>query len=109
MFFIYKCFLCVKLSKMQHQKVDLFTNLLSENYDEEQIYTSLQPPSCSSICNAEGLGESPYNMSKNFSEQSQPSHETLFKPYQLSLEDQNCLKEILLSWNMEYLYETCIG
>jgi len=91
---------------MQHQKIDIFTSLLNEDYENEQnMYTLLQSPSSSSMSNS---AESP-NIINNFSELSQQSHDNSFKPFLLSLEDKHCLKEILLSWNMEYLYETCLG
>ncbi|XP_060857146.1 uncharacterized protein LOC132938539 [Metopolophium dirhodum] len=92
---------------MQHQKED-YLNLFRENLEDERIYTELQLPSCSSISNDERLVECP-NIMDNFSQLSPPSHDISPKPYHLSFEDQNILKDMLLGWNMEYLYETCLA
>lgn len=97
---------------MHHQSVDYYSDLLNEDFEDGQIYTALQPRSCSSISNDERSVESPNiinSFSSNYSELSQQNHDTSFKPYLLSLVDQNCLKETLIGWNMEFLYETCLG
>ncbi|KAL5234102.1 hypothetical protein ACI65C_001512 [Semiaphis heraclei] len=97
---------------MHHQSVDYYSDLLNEDFEDGQIYTALQPRSCSSISNDERSVESPNiinSFSSNYSELSQQNHDTSFKPYLLSLVDQNCLKETLIGWNMDFLYETCLA
>lgn len=67
---------------------------MTDDFEKEIIYTELQQPSCSSVSNSESSLEYPNSS---------------LAPFLLSLEDQNRLKEILFGWNMEYLYETCLG